>query len=110
MHTHGNLMQARAKRGLCNVDTYAQKKILACMPYAPDRVQDFVLAVLSQPELFGSQNHTFTGERGHVIDFSLCKSMERLKKSCRCLITTGKWSLIFCSSKGTGVLAGSGTC
>ena len=45
------------------------KKILACMPYAPDRVQDFVLAVLSQPELFGSQNHTFTGERGHVIDF-----------------------------------------
>lgn len=45
------------------------KKILTCTPYAPDRVQDFVLAVLSQPELFGSQNHTFTGERGHVIDF-----------------------------------------
>ena len=25
--------------------------------------------MLSQPELFGSQNHTFTGERGHVVDF-----------------------------------------
>ena len=39
------------------------------MPYAPNRVQDFVLAVLSQPELFGSQNHTFTGERCDVINF-----------------------------------------